>query len=91
MLFWRNGVKTDARLLPHQQEQMMSLVQYFDCFVLQSNQWKAFYLINSTTDLRADFVPANDEHNFPAPRIHKTGPAGVQDDIIPILSTKSNR
>lgn len=48
-------------------------------------------LINSTTDLRPDFVSANDEHNFPAPRIHKTGPAGVQYDIIPILSTKSNR
>lgn len=70
---------------------IMSPVWYLDCFVLQSNQWKALYLINSTTDLRPDFVSANDEHNFPAPRIHKTGPAGVQYDIIPILSTKSNR
>lgn len=42
------------------------------------------------TDLRPDFVSANDKHHFPAPRIHKTGPAGIQYDIISILSTKSN-
>lgn len=82
---------SEDRLLSHLQEQIMSLVEYLDCFILQSNQWKALYFINSATDLRSDFVSANDEHNFPAPRIHKTGPAGVQYDIISILSTKSNR
>lgn len=46
---------------------------------------------NFTTDLRPDFVSANDEHHFPAPRVHETGPAGIQYDIIPILSTKPNR
>lgn len=52
---------------------------------------KSTSIDSSTTDLRPDFVSANDERYFPAPRIHKTGPAGIQYDIIPILSTKSNR
>lgn len=40
--------------------------------------------------LRSDFVPAHDERDLPAPRVHKAGPAGVQDDVIAILSTKSD-
>lgn len=38
--------------------------------------------------LRADFVPANDEHHLPGPRIHEAGPAGIQDDVVSVLSTK---
>lgn len=59
---------------------------------LSQTTWATSALVqfSSTTDLRSDFVSANDEHHFSAPWIHKTGPAGIQYDIIPILSTKSN-
>jgi len=32
----------------------------------------------------------DDERNLPAPWVHEAGPIGVQYDVIPILTTKSN-
>lgn len=41
--------------------------------------------------LRSDFVASYDEGHFAAPRVDEAGPAGVQSDIISILTAQSNR
>lgn len=51
---------------------------------------KIFEKIWKLIDLRSNFMPTNDERDLPAPWVHKAGPAGIQYDVISILSTKSN-
>lgn len=36
--------------------------------------------------LRANFVPANDEGHLTAPRVDEAGPAGVQGDVVTVLT-----
>lgn len=40
--------------------------------------WKQTYV-------RSNFMTTDDERNLPAPWVHKAGPAGVQDNVVPIL------
>lgn len=91
MLFWRYELQDMLSIYHGLQEQhyIWTLVLRPLCFAEYS---KKNTVINQFyNDLRSDFVSANDEHYFSAPWIHKTGPASIQYDIIPILSTKSNR
>lgn len=38
--------------------------------------------------LRANFVPADDEGHLTAPRVDEAGPAGVQGDVVAVLTPK---
>lgn len=37
-------------------------------------------------NVRANFVPADDEGHLTAPRVDEAGPAGVQGDVVAILT-----
>lgn len=40
--------------------------------------------------LRPDFVPSDDKGHLAAPRVDETGPAGVQGDVVSILTAKTH-
>lgn len=37
-------------------------------------------------NVRANFVPADDEGHLTAPRVDEAGPAGVQGDVVAVLT-----
>lgn len=58
--------------------------------IIRSNTLEKQNMVSSLS-LRSDFVPSNDKHNLPAPWINKAGPAGIHNDAVTVLSTKSDR
>lgn len=44
-----------------------------------------FWKMWKQTYVHSNFMTTDDERNLPAPWVHKAGPAGVQDDVVPVL------
>lgn len=42
------------------------------------------------SSLRSDFMSPDDEGHFAAPRVDEAGPAGVQGDMVPVLTAQAH-